>query len=288
MNLEEAWELIQRATHGGGERASREALGQLVAGELGGDERALIDLYTPLLDPERTAGFVVGHLGQSLDGHIATESGHSVHVTGPENITHLHRMRSLSDAVVVGARTVLLDDPRLTTRRVNGRSPVRVVLDPRRRVGPDHQVFTDGAAPTLLVCRASNAGAGPDRIGDAEVVPIPGEPQGLDLSALLAELRRRGIRNVFVEGGGITVSAFLAAGLLDRLHIAIAPLLIGSGRPGINLPAIATLAEGIRPRHRTYRMGDDTLFDCDLRASSAGGRRHCPEQRRAPAGASAP
>jgi riboflavin biosynthesis pyrimidine reductase len=67
---------------------------------------------------------------------------------------------------------------------------------------------------------------------------------------------------LFIEGGGVTVSAFLEAGLLDRLHIAIAPLIIGSGRPGITLPVIKDLSQGLRPGHRRYEMGEDVLFDC--------------------------
>ena len=85
---------------------------------------------------------------------------------------------------------------------------------------------------------------------------------------LLSTLRARGGRRVFVEGGGVTVSAFLEANLLDRLHVAIAPLIIGDGRPAIRLPARATLSDCHRPRYRVFRMGGDVLFDCDLRTDS--------------------
>jgi diaminohydroxyphosphoribosylaminopyrimidine deaminase/5-amino-6-(5-phosphoribosylamino)uracil reductase len=73
---------------------------------------------------------------------------------------------------------------------------------------------------------------------------------------------------VFVEGGGETVSRFLEAGLLDRLHLAIAPLVTGAGRPGLSLPARDRIAECLRPMHRVFTMGDDVLFDCDLRAAA--------------------
>lgn len=80
-------------------------------------------------------------------------------------------------------------------------------------------------------------------------------------------MRERGLCGIFVEGGGLTVSAFLEQGLLDRLQIAVAPLIVGSGRPGIILPPIRDLSQGLRPRHRRYAMGEDVLFDCWLRAA---------------------
>ena len=91
---------------------------------------ALIDLYLPICSATGARPITVGHLGQSLDGFIATHAGESQFVTGEENILHLHRMRALCDAVVVGAGTVAADDPQLTTRHVSGPSPLRVVLDP--------------------------------------------------------------------------------------------------------------------------------------------------------------
>jgi diaminohydroxyphosphoribosylaminopyrimidine deaminase/5-amino-6-(5-phosphoribosylamino)uracil reductase len=227
----------------------------------------LWSLYLPFLPtPDSTRSCIVGHLGQSLDGFIATRSGDACFVTGPENIRHLHRMRALADAVVVGAGTVALDDPKLTTRLVPGPSPVRVVLDPDARVPSDRQLFTDSCAPTL-VCRCpGRAGAGD--YGDAELVEVPeasGSAAGVDLSAVTDALRARGLYRLFVEGGGVTVSRFLQQGLLDRLQITVAPLIIGEGRRGVTLPASDRLADALRPAHRVYRMGEDVLFDCDLR-----------------------
>ena len=104
---------------------------------------ALIDLYLPICSATTQHPITVGHLGQSLDGFIATHSGDSQFVTGQENILHLHRMRALCDAIVVGAGTVAADDPQLTTRHVSGPSPLRVVLDPMRRLGEHYKVFRD-------------------------------------------------------------------------------------------------------------------------------------------------
>jgi riboflavin-specific deaminase-like protein len=233
---------------------------------------ALLDLYLPMCG---RAPLVIGHLGQSIDGYIATRTGDSSYVNGPENILHLHRMRALSDAVIVGAGTIAADDPRLTTRDVAGPNPVRVVLDPRLRLSSGCRVFTDGEAETLVVCSAeiaserSSRGSGFSRDCEgATIIGVPTAGAGLDLRVLLDMLHARGLERLFVEGGGTTVSRFLKAGLLDRLQIAVAPLIMGGGRPGLQLPGSDHIAECLRPAHRMFTMGGDVLFDCDLRASA--------------------
>jgi riboflavin-specific deaminase-like protein len=224
--------------------------------------RDIFDIYLPLRTP---SSLVMGQLGQSLDGRIATESGASHFVTGEKDIERLHRLRALMDAVIVGARTVAADDPLLTARLAEGANPVRIVLDPSARLDPERRVFSDPGARTLVV-RGTAAGAegGGDRVGE---LSIPWrEPGELDLRALLERLRALGLARVLVEGGGVTVSRFLEAGLLDRLHICVAPLLIGSGRPSISLRPVKRLDQALRPACRRFMLGDDVLFDLDLRA----------------------
>jgi diaminohydroxyphosphoribosylaminopyrimidine deaminase / 5-amino-6-(5-phosphoribosylamino)uracil reductase len=228
--------------------------------------RTLLDLYAPVCAPAGERPLTIAHLGQSLDGCIATASGDSYYVTGPDNVVHLHRLRALCDAVIVGASTIERDDPLLTVRHVEGENPLRVIIDLRRRLAVHARVFADDA-DTLLVYGDD----APRNVshGAADVVALPMHESRLDLEALLAELRARGCRAVFVEGGGATVSSFVEADLLDRLQIAIAPLVTGSGRPGLTLPARDRIAECLRPAHRVFTMGGDVLFDCDLRASGA-------------------
>jgi riboflavin-specific deaminase-like protein len=226
-------------------------------------DAALSPLYGPLLTSPRESGrrFVLGRIAQSLDSRIATTTGASRWISGPEDITHTHRLRALFDVVLVGAGTVRADDPRLTTRAVEGPSPVRVVLDPNRRLDARYQVFRDGP-PTLLAC-AEDA-SGPDTLGRASVLRLPRAGSGLCMQTLLAALAARGLHRVFVEGGGITVSRFLAAGLLDRLHVTIAPLLLGDGVPAFVLPAAPALADAPRYAWTVHQLGPDVLLDIPL------------------------
>ena len=232
-----------------------------------GDPRhALLDLYLPICSATTARPITVGHLGQSLDGFIAMHTGESQFVTGHENILHLHRMRALCDAVVVGAGTVAADDPQLTTRHVSGPNPLRVVFDPSRRLASEYRIFSDDAAPTMYACAETLRGPGETQLGRAAILGLDADTTGGQVVELLRALRARGCARIFVEGGGVTVSAFLEANLLDRLHMAIAPLIIGDGRPAIRLPPRATLRDCHRPRYRVFRMGGDVLFDCDLRS----------------------
>jgi riboflavin-specific deaminase-like protein len=210
----------------------------------------------------------IGHLGQSLDGFIATHSGDSQFVTGDDNIVHLHRMRALSNAVVVGAGTVATDDPQLTVRHVPGPNPLRVVFDPGRRLTATYRVFADDSGPTLYICARTLVESGETRMGNAAVVGVDCDDASGGVSEALQLLRARGCSRVFVEGGGVTVSAFLQADLLDRLQIAIAPVIIGDGRPAIRLAPHARLSDCRRPRYRVFRMGGDVLFDCNLHADA--------------------
>lgn len=250
--------------------AWRAGHGWTMVGEARGIDLGLIDLYLPICSATAATPITVGHLGQSLDGFIATYSGDSQFVTGEENLRHMHRLRALCDAVVVGAGTVAADDPRLTTRHVSGTNPLRVVIDPMARLSTDYQVFQDGAAPTLYVYVKRYVSAAPSA-GHAEVLGVSDGPNGPNLAELVAHLRGRGCARIFVEGGGVTVSAFLAAGLLDRVQVAVAPMFIGGGRPAFRLPAANLLRECARPGYRVFRMGGDMLFDCDMRASASDG-----------------
>ncbi len=224
----------------------------------------MLDLYMPLCVGNGSEHLTVGHLAQTLDGRIATESGKSQFISGEQSLLHTHRLRALFDVVVVGRRTIHEDDPQLTTRRCKGASPVRVVIDPERRLGPERRVFSGAPSATLLFCSADAARKKPQH-GSAEVVAIEVADGKLPVPAILAELARRGLRRIFVEGGGLTVSSFLAAGALHRLHMTVSPVVFGSGRPSLTLPEIRELGEARTLEWRHFSLGRDVLFDCTVR-----------------------
>jgi len=175
--------------------------------------------------------------------------------------------------VVVGAGTVAIDDPQLTTRRVAGPNPTRVLLDPTLRLAEQvetSRVFNDGQAPTLWLCDARWRDRAVARVGADRVLAVSdlvGADTTPHLVRAVTALQSRGLTRLFVEGGGVTVSRFLAQRCLDRLHLAVAPVIIGDGRRGLQFAGAARLADCARPPCKVYPMGPDHLWDLDLRAS---------------------
>lgn len=230
----------------------------------------LAPLFAPVLAPPTAPDGcrVVGRLAQTLDGRIATASGSSQWIGGPGDILHTHRLRALCHAVVVGAGTIRHDDPRLTTREVPGPDPVRVVIDTDRRLSTDHGVFRDGP-PTLLACAEDAPGS--DTHGTAETLRLPRNPTGgIAPDTLLRALATRGLTRIFVEGGGLTVSRFLAAGCLDRLHVTVAPVLLGSGIPAFTLPEVNRIADGLRFTWHVHEIPPDILLDIAIDRAKPG------------------
>lgn len=225
------------------------------------EQRALA-LYGPLA---QVAGEtqVVAQIGQSLDGRIATSCGDAKDISGRDGLAHLHRLRAMSDAVVIGVETALHDNPQLTVRLAEGRNPTRVVIDPSGRLPDEIGLLSDRAAPCIVVQAVKKR-----RPAHVEVIELPREgwicPQ-----KILSALQDRGHRSILVEGGGITIAQFLEAGLLDRLHVAVAPLLIGAGPQGLTTSPIAGLDQALRPQTEVYALGTDVLFDCILDSSHA-------------------
>lgn len=206
--------------------------------------------------------FVIAQLGQSLDGRIALPSGESKYINGPAALDHLHRLRAAVDAVVIGAGTAITDDPLLTVRRVAGRNPVRVIIDPNGRV-PEHlKCLNDGAADVYVLRRH---GCDKPLPQGAQRICVPGPDGAFRCGDIINALFHADMRRILIEGGAETVSRFLEERQLDRLHLLIGPVLLGAGRTGINLRPILKLSHALRVSAQLYRFeGGDVLFDCKL------------------------
>jgi riboflavin-specific deaminase-like protein len=205
------------------------------------------------------------HVAQSLDGRIATRTGDSQWIGGPESLRYAHELRAAHDAVLVGVGTVLADDPRLTVRLVEGRSPARVVLDSALRLPLSAALLTDGAAPTLV---ATTDRAPPDQVDrvrrlGAEVVVVGSDPAGrVDLRAVLGHLAGRGYGKVLIEGGGGVITSALRARLVDRLVVCVAPLVIGEGIAAVGDLGLERLRDALPLRDPVVtRLGQDLIVD---------------------------
>ena len=224
-------------------------------------------MLAPLVSADPAKPFVVAQLGQSLDGRIATPTGESRWINKDAALDHVHRIRAHVDAVLVGVGTVVADDPILSVRRVAGRSPARVVIDPQGRIPPAARCLDGADRCRRIVIRAEGV-SGPALPDGVEVISQAPDANGkLSPAATVAALFARGFKKILVEGGAWTVSEFINARAVDHLHVLVAPVILGSGKPGLSLTPIDRLSQALRPQARVFVLADgDVLFDCDLRA----------------------
>ena len=223
-------------------------------------------LTTPEAHHKCDGPIVMGQLGQSLDGRIATVHGESKYINGASALDRLHALRASVDAVVVGVGTVVADDPLLTVRRVSGKSPARVVLDPTGRADPGARCFAQDGVRCVSV---RGAGVTAPVAPGVEAVHLDGAREFAP-ARVIAALRALGFARILVEGGARTLSAFIEAGCLDVVHVFVSPVIIGSGRSGLELAPIARLSGALRPATRVELLPDgDVWFECQLRPSSS-------------------
>jgi diaminohydroxyphosphoribosylaminopyrimidine deaminase / 5-amino-6-(5-phosphoribosylamino)uracil reductase len=195
--------------------------------------------------------FVTAKFAASLDGRIATRTGESRWISSPPAREMAHRLRHRHDAVLVGATTLLRDDPALTVRLDDRpvRQPLRVVVDSSLRTPVSARLFEPGGGPLLIATTAAAPAerAAALRAAGAEVLVLPGRQRRVDLSALLRTLGQRQILSVLAEGGAEVLGSLRDAGLIDSVVAILAPRLIGGGRAlaAIGGEGAATLADAL-------------------------------------------
>lgn len=210
--------------------------------------------------------YVVLKFAQTLDGRIATSTGDARWISGEPERRVSHALRAACDAVLVGVGTVLQDDPQLTVRMVPGTSPLRVVLDSGLRIPATAKVLEAEAATTIVTTtRSASERRAELRQRGVRVDVVPAGDGGVDLAGTLALLRRNGVQSLLVEGGGRVITSMLAAGVVDRIVVGIAPTIIGKGTEAVGALGITSVADGIRLSNRSMHVLDeDVLFAWDV------------------------
>lgn len=226
--------------------------------------RELIEPWAHFLRHRRP--YVRLKVAMSMDGRIATRSGKSQWITGEAAREWVHRQRGEVDAILVGRGTVEADDPRLTARLPGARDPLRVIVDSRLRSPADARVFRQESEAKTLVAYAGEADAGRVsalREAGAELVACEAGPDGrVDLDDLLRRLAERGVVDLLVEGGAEIFGAFLEAGRVDRLHLFMAPKVLGGGPAWTDAPAVDEMADVLGFSFRAPRLlGGDLLVE---------------------------
>jgi len=209
---------------------------------------------------------VILKLAQTLDGRIATRTGDARWITGAKARRHGHRWRSWVDAVAVGAGTVLADDPQLTVRHVRGSDPRPIVIDGRLRVDPQARLFQRPGALLITSTAVSSEQRRPFAERGAEIWTYDAPDGQIDLRQPMARAAQEGITSVLIEGGGQLAAAALRDRIVDRVHIYVAPRLMGTGIAGIADLDILEIDRTIGLEEvRTRRLGDDLLYTACVR-----------------------
>ena len=234
---------------GGAERLAGAGI-QVEAGILESEARVANEVWLTAQSLGRP--FVVAKAAVSLDGRIALPSGDSKWITGEGARTEGHRLRAELGCVVVGSNTVYMDDPQLTAR-IEGvtNQPLRVVLDAKAKTTRNAKVFAGGGEALRIVA------VGSEKHSYALGMDLKAGP--FELEAVLDELWKRGVTGVLVEGGAITLGSFVKANLVDRLELFIAPKLLGSGIPWLEMPGLTSLADA-----PDYRFADMRRIGADI------------------------
>lgn len=218
--------------------------------------------------------WVIAKFASSLDGKIATSSGESKWITGTDARARAHELRSLVDGVVVGAGTVISDDPELTVRHVNGRTsgdggpqPVRIILDSLGRVPIHSRVFSPDLPGSTIAASTAKIPAGRVaelRDSDVAVIKLPADATGkVSIPALLDALGDQSFQSLMVEGGGTVHGSFLSEGLVDEVWAFLSPSLIGGADSptavgGAGIPQLKDRFE--MENSENERLGNDILI----------------------------
>ena len=216
--------------------------------------QSILNILVPIL--RKNKKLVIAQIGQSIDGRIALNNGNSHYINNPKSIIYLHCLRSISDAIIVGSNTIKKDDPLLTTRKIKGTNPKRIIIDGSLSLNNKYKIFNDGNENIIFTKSNKNI-----RLNNSTIIRLK---EKNFTKNLITQIKKLKYKNILVEGGSKTISELINNKYIDILQFMIAPILIGSGINSLNLKEISNLNEAIRPRHNFNELENEIIVNLFL------------------------
>ena len=216
--------------------------------------QSILNILLPIL--RKNKKLVIAQIGQSIDGRIALNNGNSHYINNPKSIIYLHCLRSISDAIIVGSNTIKKDDPLLTTRKIKGTNPKRIIIDGSLSLNNKYKIFNDGNENIIFTKSNKNI-----RFNNSTIIRLK---EKNFTKNLIVQIKKLKYKNILVEGGSKTISELINNNYIDILQFMIAPILIGSGINSLNLKEISNLNKAIRPKHNFNELDNEIIVNLFL------------------------
>ena len=216
--------------------------------------QSILNILLPIL--RKNKKLVIAQIGQSIDGRIALNNGNSHYINNPKSIIYLHCLRSISDAIIVGSNTIKKDNPLLTTRKIKGTNPKRIIIDGSLSLNNKYKIFNDGNENIIFTKSNKNI-----RLNNSTIIRL----KEINFTKnLIMQIKKLKYKNILVEGGSKTISELINNKYIDILQFMIAPILIGSGINSLNLKEISNLNKAIRPKHNFNELENEIIVNLFL------------------------
>lgn len=216
--------------------------------------QSILNILVPILIKNKK--LVIAQIGQSIDGRIALNNGNSHYINNPKSIIYLHCLRSISDAIIVGSNTIKKDDPLLTTRKIKGTNPKRIIIDGSLSLNNKYKIFNDGNENIIFTKSNKNI-----RLNNSTIIRLK---EKNFTKNLITQIKKLKYKNILVEGGSKTISELINNKYIDILQFMIAPILIGSGINSLNLKEISNLNKAIRPKNNFNELENEIIVNLFL------------------------
>ena len=216
--------------------------------------RQCCEIIIPLLLKNNSN--LIGQIGQSIDGKIALNNGKSHYINEKESIIYLHCLRSISDGVLVGVNTIIKDNPLLTTRKIKGQNPTRLIIDPSLKLTNKYKIFKDNNKNIIFTNTSKRK-----KLYNTTIVKFPKKNFTLNIYKYL---KKTSLKTILIEGGPTTLSHFIELKLINYMQFIISPTIIGSGIDSLKLKPITNLKNAIRKKNTISKLGKEIIVTLDF------------------------